>query len=117
MSSAEKRQHPRVQFVTRVTNTLSGVTHYYYSRDISLGGMFLDTHKPYPMETTVALEFALEGIDEKLRVTGRVVRVVEPDAKNPSRTAGMGLSFTALTEASRKQLLAFLLHKIDLAGP
>jgi uncharacterized protein (TIGR02266 family) len=107
----ERRQFPRVKFVTRVTNTYSGISHYYFSRDISLGGMFLDTHQPYPEGTTLALEFALDGHDEKLRVDARVVRSIPPDLNDPTRPVGMGLVYERLSETTRKVLMNFLLHR------
>jgi len=107
----ERRQHPRVKFITRVTNTYSGITHYYFSRDISLGGMFLDSHQPYPEGTTLMLEFALEKVDEKIKVDARVVRSIPPDLSDPTRPSGMGLVFENLSEKTRKALMAFLLGR------
>jgi uncharacterized protein (TIGR02266 family) len=107
----ERRVHPRVKFVTRVTNTYSGVSHYYFSRDISLGGMFLETHQPYPEGTTLALEFALEGVDEKLRVEATVVRTIPPDLNDPTRSTGMGLVFDKVSDKNRKALMQFLVQR------
>lgn len=107
----ERRQHPRIKLVTRVTNTYSGISHYYFSRDISLGGMFLDSHQPYPEGTTLALEFSLEGVDEKIKVDARVVRSLPPDLNDLTRPSGMGLVFENLSEKTRKTLMNFLLGR------
>jgi len=70
------------------------------SRDLSLGGMFVETDLPLPFGAAVTLHFTLPGGAEPLALAG-VVRWTKPD--------GMGIQFGslgarethAITEATR----------------
>lgn len=92
----EKRKHIRVPLVVKVTNRSTKEFHFFYSRDISFGGIFLETRDPYPLNTDVDLDFFLPVKDHKDRIVipGKVARVQPYDilAKdNP--TPGMGIEF------------------------
>ena len=68
------------------------------TRDISAGGLYLDTDTPPPVGSHVKLEFLLpkvRGVIENLRmkVTGRVVRVQPPQREEES-----GSGFAAITD-------------------
>ena len=79
MVSQDRRRHPRINFVTKVKYVLSEVEQYYYSRDVSLGGIFLETKKPFTVGTKLDLDFPIPDSETRARVTGEVVRVIKPD--------------------------------------
>lgn len=93
MNQSDRRRHPRASMVTRVTHFTAGVDQFYYSCDISLGGMFLETRKPYPVGAEVELSFSLPGRGRRLELKARVARSVSFDLDHPERTPGMGLEF------------------------
>ena len=107
----ERRRHKRVTLVTRVTHVLSDHQQYYYSRDLSLGGIFLETKKPFPVGTRLDLDFSIPGNEKRIKVVGKVARVVlsEPDHKMP--LPGMGVSFITLPEEIETELVSFLSQK------
>lgn len=111
MAQSERRRHARVEMVTRVTLVTSQEFHYYYSRDLSLGGMFLDTKKPYPMGSGLLLDFALPQTELRVRVKGVVVRVVKPDLDDPAQASGMGISFTEVKPESMAELKTYLAQR------
>ncbi len=61
----EKRQHQRAELVTTVhVGTKQDLVWQTESRDISLGGMFLDGTSPAPIGTEVDLRFEMPGLGE-----------------------------------------------------
>lgn len=73
-----------------------------YTRDISCGGMFIQTMSPPPIDTQVAVELRLPEEAGILRFEGTVVHVVPGGVKG--RPAGFGLHFTGLTAETRRRL-------------
>jgi type IV pilus assembly protein PilZ len=104
----ERRKHRRVPFVTKVTYVLAECVQYYYSQDLSLGGMFLETRKPFAVGTRLELDFSLPDTEARLRVKGEVVRIVTPDPLHRDLVPGMGIIFAALTPESQSRLEDFL---------
>ena len=66
--------------------------------DVSLGGCYVNTLFPLPIETVVTLVIWLR--DEKLKVKGKVCTSV--------RGVGCGIEFVDLSKADRKQLAEYL---------
>jgi PilZ domain-containing protein len=67
-------------------------------RDVSLGGLFVETPKPRSVGSTVKVDFL---VDEGQIRAEAVVRHVKPGR-------GLGLKFTALTDADRPHLGALM---------
>jgi uncharacterized protein (TIGR02266 family) len=64
-----------------------------HSRNISLGGMFVETAEPLPVQTTIQIRFRVPTQPEPIDVTGEV-RWVERGGDG--HTAGMGIRFHGL---------------------
>jgi uncharacterized protein (TIGR02266 family) len=62
------------------------------SRNLSLGGMFIETDAPFPLETTIALRFRVPTQPEPVEVTGEI-RWVEKGVAGP---VGVGVRFHGL---------------------
>ena len=108
MTQSDRRRHPRIPMVTRVTHINYETVQYYHSLDLSMGGMFLRTRKPFRVDTELELDFELAEMRKRVQVTGRVVRTVEPDENNPDVVPGMGIAFTEVEEESLHLLEEFL---------
>ena len=65
-----------------------------FTRDISEGGVFIETDKPHPLGTEVAMQFHLSEGREVLKTLGRVVRVRPGSDASPP---GMGIEFDKLS--------------------
>ena len=63
-----------------------------HSRNISLGGMFVETADVLPVQTTVQIRFRVPTQPEPIDVTGEV-RWVE---RGPDQLAGIGVRFHGL---------------------
>jgi DNA-binding response OmpR family regulator len=66
--------------------------------DLSLGGCYLETGSPFPVNTRIILSMKVAGVEFRAR---GVVMVMHPDI-------GMGVEFTQTTEAQREQLVKFI---------
>lgn len=107
----EKRRYPRVPLKCKVTSLQSGFFQYYISTNISVGGMFLVTREPKPEGSHVSLEFTLPPDEEKIAVTGTVVRVLM-GSETPGRTqeffSGMGIRFDTVSSSDMKKIEAYI---------
>ena len=60
-----------------------------FSRDISLGGMFIETPDPLPVGSTLTVRFNLDQMDKVVTATAQVAYLVEK--------MGMGILFAEIT--------------------
>jgi len=112
MPGQDRRQYQRIKLITKVTHTRGDFFHYYYSRDLSIGGIFLETREPFPAGAPIALEFPLPGISRRITCPGQVVRVVLPVENDPSVVPGMGIQFGELDEETQGMLAEFIANMI-----
>ena len=80
---------------------------YFYSTDISLGGIFLESDIPLKVGTQVLLSFTLRDGETPIRGTGMVVRL-EHQAEDNQPVVGMGLQFVGLPEGAKKKIQEFI---------
>jgi uncharacterized protein (TIGR02266 family) len=101
----EKRVHPRRTLRTQVIfEDESGEGFiYFYSTDLSLGGLFLESDIPLKLGTRVFLSFALRDGEAPLRTIGRVVRVERETAESLS-IVGMGVQFSDLSDFAKQAI-------------
>jgi uncharacterized protein (TIGR02266 family) len=73
--------------------TADGVRHIGHTRNISLGGMFVETPTVLPVQTTIQVRFRVPTQPEPIDVTGEV-RWMEAGAAD--QLSGMGIRFHGL---------------------
>jgi CheY-like chemotaxis protein len=71
----------------------------WYYRNVSVSGAFVETDSPVPVGTRLDLAFELEV--DRVRVSGEVVRIQEPDWGQPG---GVGLRFVEFGAGARMRL-------------
>ena len=76
----------------------NGRDHVSRVRDVSVGGLFIETPKSVPEATVIKLHFLVE--EGQIRAAAEVRRA-EPNS-------GLGLKFTAFNESDRPNLAALL---------
>lgn len=83
-----------------------------YTKDISRGGVFVQTTDPPPLHTKVTLRMALPGGGvRELKVLGEVVHVVGPETSTSTgMPAGFGLQFVNVTPDRRRLLELVVEH-------
>lgn len=107
----EKRKYIRVPLAVKVTNVRTKEFHFFYSKDISMGGMFLETKDPYPVGTEVELDFFLPIKDgkERLVIPGKVTRVQPFDVtKKDQPIPGMGIEFSQIEPSHASAISNFI---------
>lgn len=99
----ERRQHPRLSIAVEVD---IGSEHNFYSaqtRDISVGGLFIETDVALPIGTRlrVDLKFLKQQLQADAEVTWTLVG-------QGGETTGVGVRFTSLPPHAKKKIEAFM---------
>ncbi len=107
----QKRKYPRKPLKVKmaVKNSRSLGMAYFNSKDISLGGTFLESLGYYEMGTEIKLSFSLPGNPRQLEVLGKVVYIMTEEITRDSELVpGVGVKFLNLKEDDKKLLAAYL---------
>ncbi len=78
-----------------------------WATNISQGGLFINTRKPLAVGTAVKLIIQLPGAAFPFELGGRVTRVTEYD-NHANMVPGMGIEFTDVDEARRREIERFV---------
>lgn len=89
----DRRQFPRVRLATQVE--CEAATILTFSRDVSAGGMFVETNTPLPTGSILTLRF---NLDNQASVVSKGVVTYQV------RKFGMGVHFLDLTPEDRKSI-------------
>lgn len=105
----EKRLYPRRSWRTKVVfeNEFGEGIIYLYSKDLSLGGMFLEESPPLRVGTQLFLSFEIPESKKPIQVTAQIVRVVN-DIPSDVFTNGIGIRFVDFAPQSLEVLSQFL---------
>ena len=98
---AERRRSGRGDLLVRVEYSTVDEIFSEFTRDINEGGLFIETEKPRPTGTEVAMRFNLPGNHAPLQTIGRVVWVRSASDRKP---AGMGIEFDELSSEDRDRI-------------
>jgi PilZ domain len=94
----ERRRNRRVHFVKEIEVVGVGTRR---STDLSIGGMYLDTHEHFPQGTYIELRFKLHDTDpQPIQVHARVLYVHEG--------VGIGLGFINLKPEDGVKIMKFV---------
>jgi uncharacterized protein (TIGR02266 family) len=96
----DRRLHRRVSLVTQIRTVVDGKTLVGYSRDISSGGVFVETENPAAKGSEVTLRFKLRETSAILEVRALVVYALAGE--------GMGLKFLDPPPEVRRVLEQFV---------
>jgi type IV pilus assembly protein PilZ len=73
-----------------------------YTRNISKGGTFIRTDRPLDVTTEFVFALTIRGLEEPLRLRGRVKWVVTPADATTDSPAGMGIEFQYANDRERR---------------
>lgn len=107
----EKRLYPRRPIRTQVVfeNEDSEGVLYFFSTDISAGGLFLETNIPIRLGTQVFLRFSLTPKSKPIQATGEVVRVMrEENSDDEKGKVGIGVRFVYIHPLDRELIQDFI---------
>jgi Tfp pilus assembly protein PilZ len=99
------REYPRLSCYLQVDFAVRNRAYRSTIRDISAGGVFIETSEPFEKGQEIALCFTLQESNENLpiKITGKVTRVY-PD--------GIGVIYTNISNYQR-DILNVLIHKMN----
>ena len=96
----ERRQYRRVKLVAQVQCAALGRNEILVTRDISVGGMFINAKFPVPVDSELSLTFRLNPTDPPIACHGKVMF---------SRVGmGMGIQFLDLGAETEAALQKFV---------
>ena len=111
---SEKRLYPRKSLRTKIVfedEHREGFI-YFYSSDVSLGGIHLESDIPFKMGTKVFLHFQLASDLPTIRATGEIARLEKEMGPESPRASfvvmGMGIRFIDLVPGGESALADFL---------
>ncbi|HCU24573.1 MAG TPA: hypothetical protein DF383_06105 [Deltaproteobacteria bacterium] len=109
-SVKEKRLYPRQPIRTQVVfeNEDSEGVLYFFSTDISAGGVFIESDRPIRLGTQVFLRFSLTAAARPIQATGEVVRVMSDKNVAGSGKVGIGIKFTYIHPLDRELIQEFI---------
>lgn len=74
-----------------------------YTKNISRGGTFIGTSRPLKLGTEFVFALEVPGLDEPLRLNGRVIWTTEPEDATKANPSGMGIEFQYADDAERRE--------------
>ncbi len=106
--SDERRIFPRKTLRTQVVleDELGEGFIYFYTTDVSLGGLFMESEIPLKLGTKIFLSFRLTENSEKIRTTGEVMRLEKLAPTFPG-ISGMGIRFIDLPDEDLEAIKQF----------
>ena len=109
-----RRETSRLQLRLWTEGRTEGRLDFHNCSNLSESGIFIETTSPYPLHAMVDIEFNLPGVQDPIRVKGRVVSVLD-DGNAGASIMGNGFSFEHLAPAERN-LLATFVRASSMAG-
>ena len=97
----ERRLSDRAPVTVRVDYSTVDAMFSEFTRNINEGGLFIESETPLAPDEQVQLQFRLPGIDDPLKVSGRVAWVREAGIDGPP---GMGVEFENLDANARLRI-------------
>lgn len=89
----EKREAPRLPIELKVEYKQLNTFFADYTRNISNGGTYIKTHKPFAVGTDFLFKLYVPSLDGPLTITGRVQWTVKPGEEKEGESPGMGIRF------------------------
>lgn len=108
-SPADRRKAARVPILTQVETQGEVATALGRSRDISVGGLLIETPETFDEGATVIVRFFLPGLPRPIETAGRVVRVASGKS--------MGISFMGLRQVDEDRIVGYIQQMESVEAP
>ncbi len=106
MSDNREFERADVRLQLNYRDATGGNFLFEYSRNISKGGIFIETQHPATLGTMLTIQFQSPETDEQLEVEGEVVWVNSLDGDSPN--PGMGIQWKNLGEEARAEIASIV---------
>ncbi len=100
----ERRKSDRNKLRVMIDYLKDGDIEVGYSRDISSGGMFIETTNTLKQGSIVFVDFFLPGIRKKFKLKGKVVWTHKNDDATGGVKPGIGIEFIQLDDENTQHL-------------
>jgi len=111
MYGEERRQHPRLTMAVEIDFRSDSNFYAARTRDISAGGLFIETDIALPIGTRLSLD--LTFMKKHLKADAEVAWVLVGNSNGES--VGVGMRFVALSEAAKRSIEAFMVFREPMA--
>jgi type IV pilus assembly protein PilZ len=101
--SDDRRTHTRAPIELKVEYRRLNTFFADYTKNISRGGTFIATDRPLPIGTEFIFALVVPGLEEPMRLRGKVMWTVGPEEASRANPAGMGIEFVYLSDAERRE--------------
>lgn len=82
-----------------------------YTKNVSRGGIFINTRRHHEISEIVDLSLIVPGLDNPLNIKGEVIHIKIHNV--PDEDAGIGIKFIDIDSESRKGLIEFIKSRND----
>ncbi len=103
---SDERTDKRCNIILKVTYQDYDKFITEYTKNVSNGGMFLNTNKRYEKGSKVSLFLHVPGLEEPLKILGEIVHVNFSDYNDENN--GVGIKFIDINELSRQALIKYI---------
>jgi type IV pilus assembly protein PilZ len=100
-TTVERRFSPRAAVTVRIDYATVDAMFSEFTQNINEGGLFIESETPLALDEQVQLHFRLPGVDDPIKVSGRVAWIREAGIGGPP---GMGIEFENLDETARLRI-------------
>jgi Tfp pilus assembly protein PilZ len=107
-----KRRFPRVPFCKKVDVRYDGVNYELESENLSEGGMYISTQKPFPAGSEIEIILSL-GVGNKIYLTGVVVYETSPLSDSLKLPPGMAIEFKEIGHKETAKLRSYIRRALD----
>ena len=73
----KKRKHERKPFLTTLDYSTESGSYRDFVRDISIGGVFIETRTSFSIGEVISMTFLLPEHEQKIKIQGEIIRIDE----------------------------------------
>lgn len=99
----DRRRDPREPIELQVSYKRLNTFFADYTRNISRGGTFIATERPLPIGTEFVFALSVPGLEEPLRLIGKVIWATSVHDATKANPAGMGIEFQYQSDEERRE--------------
>jgi len=107
-ATSELRKTPRVPVNILIQYQTPDQFFQDYIKNVSLGGLFIETESPLPVGTKLNIPFSLPEMKNPIITDGIVVHAMKVGKKAKPAAGGMGIRFSDLNNKCKQSLESYL---------